>query len=93
VADHVHLLVRLSATISIADLVKQLKGSSAHLVTHKLVPGGFFKWQAGYGAVTVSPRHLDQVSNYIARQRERHAANSLLASLEPPTRSSPPKQS
>ena len=93
IADHVHLLVRLSPTISIADLVKQLKGSSAHLVTHKLVPGGFFKWQAGYGAVTVSPRHLDQVSNYIARQREHHAANTLLPSLEPPTRPTRPKQS
>ena len=93
IADHVHLLVRLSPTVSIADLVKQLKGSSTHLVTHKFVPGGFFKWQAGYGAVTVSPRHLDQASNYISRQREHHAANTLLASLEPPARPIPPKQS
>ena len=82
VEDHVHVLTSLPATISVADLVQRLKGSSAHLATHQLVPDQFFKWQAGYGAVTVSPRHLDQVSKYIADQREHHANNSLNASLE-----------
>ncbi len=92
VADHVHLLVRLAATLSIADLMKQLKGSSAHLFAHQLVPGAFFKWQAGYGAVSVSPRHLDQVSNYIAKQREHHASTTLLPSLELKPRSNAAQQ-
>jgi REP-associated tyrosine transposase len=82
IEDHVHVLVSLPATISISDLVKRLKGSSAHLATHLLVPGEFFRWQAGYGAASVSPRHLDQVSAYIANQREHHASNSLISSLE-----------
>ncbi len=82
VDDHVHLLTSLPATISVADLVKRLKGSSAHCATHQLVPDQFFQWQAGYGAVTVSPRHLDQVSKYIANQREHHANNTLIANLE-----------
>ena len=89
VEDHVHVLTSLPATISVAELVKRLKGSSAHLATHQLIPREFFKWQAGYGAVTVSPRHLDQVSRYIANQQEHHAANSLISTLEiePPKRS------
>src|SRR5947209_2742512 len=32
IEDHVHLLVRIPTTISIADLVKQIKGASSHLV-------------------------------------------------------------
>src|SRR5215207_6262483 len=49
--DHVHLLVRFPTTISVADLVKQVKGSTSHLLTQRLrVP---FKWQGRYGAFTV----------------------------------------
>jgi putative transposase len=80
--DHVHLLTRLPATLSVAALVKRLKGSSAHLMTHQIAPTTFFKWQPGYGAVTVSPRHLDQVATYIARQREHHASHTLIPTLE-----------
>lgn len=43
VADHVHLLVRLHPAVAVSILVKQVKGSSSHLVTHVLQPGKFFK--------------------------------------------------
>jgi len=66
-------------------MVKQLQGASTHLITHQLTPDQFFRWQAGYGAVTVSPRHIDQVAAYIARQREHHAANTLNTALELPS--------
>ena len=68
VPDHVHLLVRLPTALSVADLLKQAKGSTAHLVTHEPTPGQYFRWQPGYGVVSVSPRHLPQVADYIARQ-------------------------
>ena len=42
VADHVHLLVRLNPAVAISDLVKEVKGSSSHLVTHEIHPGEFF---------------------------------------------------
>jgi putative transposase len=82
IEDPIHVLTSLPATISVAELVKRLKGSSAHLATHQLVPDEFFRWQAGYGAVSVSPRHLDQISAYIANQREHHSKDSLISSLE-----------
>ncbi len=80
--DHVHLLVRLPTTLSIAELVQGAKGASAHLVTHQLAPGEFFKWQGAYGAFSVSPRHRVLVSDYIARQCEHHAANSTIVRWE-----------
>jgi REP element-mobilizing transposase RayT len=86
VADHVHLLVRLPATLSIADLVKETRGASSHLVTHGhlLAPGQVFKWQGAYAAFSVSPRQVLQVRDYIARQKEHHMAGSLTSDWEIP---------
>ena len=89
VEDHVHLLFRLPATLSLADAVKHLKGVSSHLITHDLAPDQFFKWQGAYGACSVSPRHLPLVSDYIARQKEHHRAGSLITRLE---QQEPPSQ-
>ncbi len=75
VEDHVHLLVGVPARLCVADLMQGVKGASAHLITHELIPGGFFKWQRSYGAFSVSPRNLDEVRDYITRQREHHAVN------------------
>ncbi len=80
--DHIHLLIQLPPALSVADLARRAKGSSAHLATHTLAAGRFFKWQPGYGAVSVSPRHLAQITHYIANQRQHHTANSLLPLLE-----------
>ena len=83
IEDHVHLLVRLPSALSVAELARQVKGVSSHLATHTLLGrDDFFKWQGAYGAVSVSPRHLPQVSAYVAHQREHHAAGSLIAALE-----------
>lgn len=53
VEDHVHLLVRLPATVAIAPLMKQIKGGSAYSIAHPLAPGSNFRWQGSYGAFSV----------------------------------------
>lgn len=82
IADHVHLLVRLPATLSVAALAKQVKGSSAHLVNHELPAEAPLGWQRGYGAFSVSDSTLVDVRRYIERQKERHAAGRLDQSME-----------
>jgi REP element-mobilizing transposase RayT len=82
VQDHVHLLVRFPTTVSVAELVKQVKGSSSHLVSRRLNVA--FKWQGGYGAFTVSHYHLDKVRDYVLRQPEHHAAGTAHRALELP---------
>ncbi len=72
--DHVHLLVRVPPTLAPADLMKRAKGISTHLVNTQLLPGASFRWRGGYGAVSVSPRHLAQITSYIARQKEHYPA-------------------
>jgi len=82
--DHVHLLVRISTTISVAQLVKQVKGSSSHLVNRRLTSEGTFKWQGGYGAFTVSKRNVPLVREYILRQEDHHRDHETIAAYEPP---------
>jgi REP element-mobilizing transposase RayT len=86
VEDHVHLLIGAPATVSIAELIRQIKGASSHLIAQKvLVPSGaFFRWQGAYGAFSVSPQHLREVADYILHQREHHALGALKAEWEYP---------
>jgi putative transposase len=80
--DHIHLLVRFPTTLTIADLVKGIKGASSHLQTQHAAPGEFFKWQGGYGAFTVSPDVVPAVRTYIQHQKQHHAAGNLWAEWE-----------
>jgi REP element-mobilizing transposase RayT len=84
VEDHVHLLVRLPATLAFADLMKHVKGASAHLIAQCTHADQFFKRHVGYAAFSVSVGHLSRVTRYIAQQREHHAANTLIPALELP---------
>jgi REP element-mobilizing transposase RayT len=75
--DHVHLLVRLHSTVSVAQLLKEVKGASSHLVTHEIAPGGFFKWQGTYGAFTLAKSAVPEVKAYIERQKDHHTQGKL----------------
>jgi REP element-mobilizing transposase RayT len=75
--DHIHVLVRLHATVSVADLLKEVKGTSSHLITHVTQPGEFFKWQGGYGAFTVGKADAPAVTAYVEHQKQHHAEHEL----------------
>lgn len=87
VEDHVHLLLRMPPTHSIADLVGQIKGASSHLATHVAdatdTNRDFFKWQGAYGAFSVSAPGLPTVAAYINHQRQHHADGTTVAAYEP----------
>ncbi len=80
--DHVHLLVRLHTTVAVADLLKEIKGASSHLITHQVAPGEFFKWQGAYGAFTVSKDNVPDVKAYVEQQKQHHARNDLWGEWE-----------
>lgn len=82
IEDHVHLLVRLHPAVSVADLVKDVKGASSHLVNHVIQPGGNFRWQGAYGAFTLRRDEVDRVKAYIDHQAEHHANRRLDSPLE-----------
>gem|GEM_PF-271903 len=71
-ADHVHLLVYVVATESIADLLRVVKTNSSRSVHEQFPEHKRFGWQAGYGAFTVSGSRAADVTDYIAAQQEHH---------------------
>ena len=77
IADHVHLLVALSPAVAVATLVKEIKGASAHLITHRLAPDAIFRWQTGYGAFSLRKDDTSTVRRYILHQKEHHASKTL----------------
>jgi len=75
--DHIHALALLSRTISIADLIKEVKtGTSAWMKTQGRMFRNFH-WQKGYGAFGVSESRVGVVETYIAKQKDHHKRSSF----------------
>ena len=72
VEDHVHVLARLSRTITQAEWVKELKRVSNLWLKEQGRDFADFQWQGGYACFSVSQSNLTQVAEYIARQEEHH---------------------
>jgi REP element-mobilizing transposase RayT len=71
-ADHVHVLLSLPSTLSIAETVRVLKANSSRWVHEKWPARWEFAWQTGYGAFSVSQSNIAPVTQYIANQEEHH---------------------
>ena len=72
VEDHVHALLALSRTHSIASVVKEIKRTSSSFAKELSSTLAKFHWQAGYGAFSVSQSNLNEVIKYIENQEEHH---------------------
>jgi putative transposase len=70
--DHVHILCRLSKNLAVADLVRELKRDSSSWIKLEQPSLADFHWQAGYGAFSVSPSHVEALKEYIKNQEEHH---------------------
>lgn len=82
IEEHVHLLTSFPPTLTLSDLIKQMKGSSSHLITHEMKPREFFKWQGSYGAFSVSHNAIDKVADYIRNQAVHHRQKSIIPTWE-----------
>jgi len=70
--DHVHLLLQLEATKSIASIIHQCKGASSFKINQEEWFDKEFKWSVGYGAFSVSQSLVPKVRNYILNQEKHH---------------------
>lgn len=80
IADHVHLLVGLKPTHTLADFMRELK-KSASVWGHDEIGAKDFRWQEGYAAFTVSPTARSEVRTYIRNQQEHHRQRSFREEL------------
>jgi REP element-mobilizing transposase RayT len=78
---HIHLAINIEPNVTISDLVGELKGHSSHEI-NKQERMKRLQWQRGFGVVSFGKMHLPWVQNYIARQKEHHAAGTLEDRME-----------
>lgn len=79
--DHVHLLVSMPRTLSIADAVRAIKSNSSGWIHKEFTNLDAFKWQDGYGAFAVSYSNLGTVKAYLANQAKHHEKLSFQEEL------------
>ena len=70
--DHVHLLVRMLPSMSVADLVRVVKNNTTNFVNHNGFTRKRFSWQSGYGSFTCAGSSVDNVYRYIQNQESHH---------------------
>ena len=77
VEDHVHLLFAHSRTVTVADVVKELKRGSSLWVKSQGPGLSEFEWQNGYGVFSIGQSQVEDVRAYIAGQEEHHRTVSF----------------
>lgn len=77
VADHVHLLLALPATMAPAKAMQLIKGGSSKWVHETFPEHGLFAWQKKYGSFSVSVSQLDKIIDYIKNQEAHHKTRSF----------------
>ena len=70
--DHVHILLSLPSTVSIAKAMQLVKGGSSKWVHDTFPEHRLFNWQVKYGAFGVSQSLLEKTIGYIRNQENHH---------------------
>lgn len=82
VADHVHVLLSVPATLSIAKSVQLLKGNSSKWIHDNFKEHRDFEWQEGYGAFSIGVSGIKDTTKYIQNQAEHHQKHTFREELE-----------
>jgi REP element-mobilizing transposase RayT len=78
VEDHLPILTSLHPSVSLADLVKDVKTSSALWIKKESIFPMFAHWQDGYAAFTHSKAEIDRLIEYIKGQEEHPRRTSFV---------------
>ena len=71
-SDHLHLLLSLSKTEALADVVMHIKKDSSLWIKTKGAQFDGFHWQDGYAGLSIGQSQLEIIRRYLARQKEHH---------------------
>ncbi len=81
-SDHVHVLLSLPRTVSVAKAVQLLKSGSSKWI-HETFPGSRnFSWQEGYGAFSIGASQQATTVKYINAQADHHKRISFAEELQ-----------
>jgi REP element-mobilizing transposase RayT len=79
--DHIHVLLSIPASISVAKAVQLIKGGSSKWMNDHL-PGRTFAWQDAYGAFTIGISQIRSTIAYIRNQEQHHAKKNFDAEFQ-----------
>ena len=80
--DHIHILVSIPPTVAIADLIRDMKRTSALYMESERQKFPYFEgWGKSYGIFSYSHRDLDMIRQYIMNQKEHHKKISFADEL------------
>ncbi len=77
VEDHAHILFNMGRTVTLAQVVEDVKKSSSKWVKSQSSKLDGFAWQNGYGGFSVSASNVPTVTNYIRNQEKHHRTKSF----------------
>lgn len=77
VPDHIHILIGMTPTCCLSDLVREIKKSSNQFINEKKLTTSKFQWQGGFGAFSYSQSSVENVTRYIQNQKEHHKKQSF----------------
>jgi putative transposase len=90
--DHVHVVLYLSVTTSISNLLKQMKGASSSLARSLVGTDQFFQWADGYAVFSLSYSHRKNAIAYVERQKQHHATQTTRPAWEQATEDDDPTE-
>ncbi len=76
--DHVHIFMGIKPSISISDLVRDIKNNSTNFINARGFTKTRFSWQTGFGAFSYGHSQIGDVYNYILNQKEHHRKRTFL---------------
>ena len=84
VADHVHLLLSLPATLSVSKAMQLMKGNASKWLreTFPELKQADFAWQEGFGSFSIGISGVEDTIRYIQTQEEHHRQRSFREELE-----------
>ncbi len=77
VADHIHILFKMGRTVTMAQVVEDIKKSSSKWIKTQGASFAAFAWQSGYGAFSVSESNIPKAAEYIRNQEAHHRVKTF----------------
>jgi REP element-mobilizing transposase RayT len=75
--NHIHILLSLNSTTSIAKTIQLIKGGSSKWIHETFPEQKLFSWQEGYGAFSIGISNVDETRQYIENQEKHHSKESF----------------
>lgn len=79
--DHVHLLLRIPASMAASVAVQKLKANSSRWLRTSFPEMRLFSWQEGYGAFSIGASQVNATVAYIDAQPQHHARRDYASEM------------